>query len=256
MELQSKNPAFSLRAFAKRLGVSPSTISMVLSGNRTVSVRLARRLCDRLLLDPTERNSILKQFPDRGHYKNQNREGISGGAVLGSVLKLSSDQFRLMSEWYYFAILSLIKTHDFRSDPVWIAKRLGIASKKARNAIEVMRRLGILAVNSEGALIRTAQQIRTTDDVADVSLRKSHYQSLELARESLERDPIDLRDLTYLTLPVDPSVLPEAKQRIREFLREMDEFLTSRSLSLSEVYRVGVQFFPLTKLKVECANEV
>ena len=37
---------------------------------------------------------------------------------------ISLDQFQVISEWYYFAILSLAETEDFKPDAKWISKRL------------------------------------------------------------------------------------------------------------------------------------
>lgn len=256
-ELQAKNPAYSLRAFSKKLGVSPSTVSMVMGGSRAVSAKLARKLCDALLLDPQSRSEALAHFPDRGHYRRQRMAAPggrgadsvdAGGEVLGpNYLQLSADQFHLMSEWYYHGILSLIKTRGFRGEPAWIARRLGIGQPEAQTAIERLKRLGLLVEREDGTLRRSAPQYRTTDDVADISLRKSHFQGLELARQSLEQDPIDRRDFTYLTLPMDPRLLGEAKERIRQFQDELDSYLESRGGELTEVYRLAVQLFPLSK---------
>jgi len=53
-EAKARNSALSIRAFSRRLGLSPSMLSRVLSGQRTVSRSQAERIAQALLLPPDE----------------------------------------------------------------------------------------------------------------------------------------------------------------------------------------------------------
>src|SRR4051812_37048819 len=68
-EAKLKNPSFSIRAFAKRLGVSPTTLSLLLSGRRRISPKLAASLVDRLDLSPAEARALLSLFPSKRPYR-------------------------------------------------------------------------------------------------------------------------------------------------------------------------------------------
>ena len=59
-ELKSKNPSYSLRAFARKLNVTPSALSEIINGKRRVSEKKAQSLAHHLLLDPTEKMKFLK----------------------------------------------------------------------------------------------------------------------------------------------------------------------------------------------------
>src|SRR4051812_38586667 len=96
--LQSKNPSYSIRAFAKKAGVSPGTLSLILLGKRAASKKLAARIAEKLLLDPQERSEMLEQFTTKPP------AAVSETGSLGSnYVQLSADQFHVVSEWYYFA---------------------------------------------------------------------------------------------------------------------------------------------------------
>jgi uncharacterized protein (TIGR02147 family) len=243
-EIRLKNSSFSLRAFSKRLDVSPSTLTRILAGERRVSRPLAEQLCDKLCLDPQERSEIMGKFPQRKRYRKATR---TGDAVDPNYLQLTADQFRIVGEWYHFAILSLIKTRDFRSDADWVADRLGISNKEASAALERLNRLEMIQKDSTGNWTRTYPRLRTTDDVLNLSLQKAHRQNLELGLEVLSNVPVELRDFSAITMPTNPKLLPKAKELIRKFQDDLSALLESEPGT--EVYKFCTQLIPLTKPK-------
>jgi uncharacterized protein (TIGR02147 family) len=243
-EIRAKNPAFSLRAFSRRLDISPSTLTRILSGTRRVSRPLAEQLCDKLMLDPQERSDILGNFPQRKKYRQASRFHAE---VDPGYLQLTADQFRIIGEWYHFAILSLLKTKGFKSDPEWIAERLGISVREAITALDRLERLEMIQKDSSGEWTRTHPRFRTTDDVMNLSLKKAHRQYLELGLEALAHVPTELRDFTAITMPTNPELLPKAKELIRKFQDELSALLESEPGT--EVYKFCTQLIPLTKPK-------
>lgn len=244
LELQTKNPSYSIRAFAKKLGIGASTMSMIMNGQRKASRKLAAQIADRLMLDPIERASVLEKFKQ----KKSNNDQESYSNVI-HYLKISADQYQAFSEWHYMAILNLVRLKNFKNDPKWIAERTGITEIKAAEAVDRLIRLEMLT-EKDGKLVRNHPAYRTTDDVADVSVRKSHFQTLELAQKSLEQDSIDIRDFSWLTMTVKQERMKEMKEFVRKF---QDEFvnLFGMDQDADEVYRMSVQMFPLTKREKE-----
>lgn len=237
-ELEAKrlrNPRYSLRAFAKSLGFSPSALSEVLNGKRRLSKELCLKLADKLCLPP-DKIANLKLTFEIGTEK----------AIDMNYLKISADNFRVMSEWYHMAILSLSELEDFESSVTWIANRLNISVKDAEQAIERLLSLGLL-IEEEGQWLSTGQPVSTTDHVVNMSLRKSHFKNLELAQRSLEKDDLNERDFTAITMAIDPKKIPEAKKRIREFRDTLSCFLEADAKT--EVYKLCMQLFPLTEIK-------
>lgn len=105
----------------------------------------------------------------------------------------------------------------------------------------------MLELNSKGKAVRGAPRYITSDDIADLSLRKAHAQNLELARQSLENDDVSERDFTAITMAINPKRLPLAKQMIREF-----RDLLCASLQVgpkTQVHKFCMQLIPLTKSK-------
>ncbi len=237
-----KNPSYSLRAFARKLRLPASALSEVMSGKRRVSRKAAEKIADRLLLDPEKKNELLNSIPTA---RKRRASGVlTQPADLKSV-QITMDHFRSISEWYHFGILSLAETRGFKSDTQWIAARLGLNKTTAQQAIERLVRLNMLTRCNDGELKVSGESYTTPDETADISLRKSHAATLELARQSLENDPVDARDFTAITMAIDPAKLPEAKKMIRIFRDQLCAHLNSGETT--EVYKFSMQLIPLTQ---------
>lgn len=242
VEIRLKNPSYSLRAFAKKLQISSAALSEIMNGKRRVSAKMASRFAARLTLNPEESEKILAAF--RRQEEGPKRPRPPQAPIRDSV-QLSMDHFKVISDWYHFGILSLSETEDFRSAPEWIAHRLGIRLVEAKEALARLERLEMLERDPKGRLKATGVQYTTTDEIANLSLIKSHGQNLELARQSLEQDPLHERDFTAMTMAIDPDLLPEAKKRIRQFRAELCAFLESGKKK--EVYKMCMQLMPLSR---------
>lgn len=242
LELQSKNSSYSLRSFASKVGVHVGALSSIMNGKRNVSRDLAERIARRLLVDPQTRTELIEMFPQKKFRKEQTNERTSP-----RYLELEATTFKMIAEWEHYAVLSLMNTKDFTDDFSWIANRLGITETRA---IEVLKRLldvGLIKRDQDDKLVRVSSSVRSSDDTVNLSLRKSHDVTLELASESLSRDGIYERDFTYVTMAIDPKQISVAKEMIRKFQDDLSEVLESGNRT--EVYRFSTQLFPMTKLQ-------
>ncbi len=236
LERRSKNSSYSLRAYARDLHISAATLSQVLARKRDLSPASARRVAERLSLSPRETQDLLATV-----------RGDSDGVDWSEAQLLQEDTFKAMSEWYYFAILSLARIPGNQASPAWIAGRLGLGVPEARGALRRLERLGFIEIRS-GRMVRTQTSFTTTDGIPSSALRSFHAQNLERARSSLERDPIAVRDVSSLTLALDPAEMAVARREIQRFKKRFPRQLRSRTPK--EVYTLAIQFFPQTKGEV------
>src|SRR3954470_2795889 len=84
-----RNRAYSLRAFARKLEISPAALSEILNGKRNVSKRLAERLVNNLVLPPIEGKAILDLFPEPG----EGRRSLITNSERLVQNELTNDQF-------------------------------------------------------------------------------------------------------------------------------------------------------------------
>ena len=80
-----------------------------------------------------------------------------------------------------------------------------------------------------------------------------HRQMGELAVQSLDAVPVQERDISGLTLGIPESALTRIRNEIADFRRRITNIATE-SATTDRVYRLNIQFFPLTH-KLSTAEE-
>ena len=241
---KKRNSAFSMRSFSSKIGLTPSALSEVLNSKRKLSRKLAAQVLTQMKIATSERDQILAQFDKT--IERKKRITLSKKKKDTGIQILTDDQFRVISDWYHFAILSLSETDHFQGTPEFLSKRLGIKTSEAEEGIERLKRLALIEIESKSGFKATDAQLRTPDHVVSEALRNAHAQNLLLARQSLEEDSIETRDFTAITMAIDPESLPEAKKLIRKFRDDLSRLLESGEKK--EVYKLCVQLFPLTEI--------
>lgn len=233
LRAQNQNKSYSLRSFSQKLGVAPGTISQIINGKRRISIALALRILSRLDLDVTTKAKLMNS--DSTHEDRL------------SPHRLVEDQFSLVAEWYHYAILSLMLTQGFKSNPGWISKRLGISENQANSAINRMKQLGILSSNKNGVLKFNHNKLTTTDNVSSAALKKAHTEGFKLAERSLQVHSVKQRDFTFTVVPTNPRQIELAKLYLRNAQQEACRILMDTP-DKTEVYRLSFSLFPLTEL--------
>jgi uncharacterized protein (TIGR02147 family) len=251
-----KNPRYSSRALARDLGISPTYLSLIMSGKRKLSLRAAQRFGSALGLEEKDRESFLTSVAWSAVANGK------AGVLLGKLLKpaprasgaeasveyfaAEADQLRCLTEWYYPAILDLATCENFKPDVRWVAKRLRIPVHAVEDAIDRLVRLKLLEVTSKGWR-KIHRRIAFRPEKSEASVRQHHRQMIEKAIEALSSGaPKDFerRSITGTTFAVDASRLDEAMKLIDDFREQLAELLTEGNCT--EVYRLNVQLFPLS----------
>lgn len=241
IRLKSRSANYSLRAYAKRLGVSPSALSEVLNGKHPLTRRFAEKIASKLPDDSDTIQLLIAELKSKRSGDSRLRVPIKPQKHFTPV---DMDQFHLIADWYYFAILSLAETNSFNSRPAWIAERLGIPRKTALTAIERLVRMGMLIRTPRGQLKPTGAAYATTSEIPNSAIRQCHFQHLELAQTALNLESVESCDITAMTLAIDPNRMTEAKQMIRDFRRNMEAYLEAGSKH--EVFKLCIQLFPVS----------
>ena len=106
-----------------------------------------------------------------------------------------------------------------------------------------------LIENNNGLLKRTTQPLTTTNDVPSRGLRKHHKEILSKATDALESVDVTKREISAMTMAIDPAKLPEAKEVIRKAVMKIEKLLEVENPS--EVYTISFQLFPLTETELK-----
>jgi uncharacterized protein (TIGR02147 family) len=255
----NKNTHYSLRAFARDLGVAPSLLSENLNHKRGLSRSTANQISTKLGLTQIE-YKLFTLGVEAEHGRTPRTRAIAHKKIKEIfqdnrlTLSLSEDAFRVISDWYNYALLELVELPDFKNEIVWIAKRLGISQSIAKIAMERLLNLGLLKSNSNGTLSTSDRFTTILSNAPSRSIKKYHSQILRLAESSLYQDPIDERDFSSITFTIDSRKMDEARNLIKEFRRRFAEQMTN-SQQNDSIYNLSIQFFRIDQKTIESKQD-
>lgn len=243
------NPKYSLRAFARDLEVSPSVLSELLNGKHGLSEKVAKRIAQNLDLSTHEIQIFCDQVVALNskslHKKNQAKERIDALKEMHQKNSLQLDHFKIISDWYHFAILELTYLEGFKSDTTWIAKKLGITKLEVESAIERLLRIELLEIKNK-KYVATEDFTASPDGIPSDAIKKYQRQLIEKALQAQVMQSVENRDITSLLVAINKNDLLEAKKEIKEFRRRFNsKFGTSKKKD--SVYCLALQFFELTE---------
>jgi uncharacterized protein (TIGR02147 family) len=244
LEKIQKNSQYSLRSFARHLEIEPSQLSKILNKKRSPTENLILKLGKKLNLNQIQCAAYVEWQEQHqvaiGQKKSPNNRKYK---------QIELDFFSIFSEWYHFAILELLQVKSIRPSVKLYAKTLGLENKTVNLALRRMVNCEYLLITAKGEWVDNSENATTINFPGTThALRNLQSQIIEKAKDSLNNDPIQKRDQSSITLAIHSSQLEHAKEKIKQFRRELGEILQAKQ-PFDQVYNLSVSLYPLTHLE-------
>lgn len=251
VEKQKKNPRFSLRAFAKVLGIQPSFLSLVLNGKRDFSEETVGLIIEKLNLDPSAARelSLLVRLEKvkSAHQRDQLLQDLKVlRPDLAEIRDLSVDQFKMIADWYHLPLQVLIDLEDFSWSEENAAKTIGINVHEVKLALERLAALELIewTPGARPKALGGSRMVQTPEH--NQALKIYHESMLQKNIEALyEQDP-EQRVTATLTVALNDEQLREARAILVKAQQKILKLCQSRSPN-KEIYHVGLNLFQVTK---------
>ena len=112
---KQRNPAYSLRAYARDLGWSVSRLSETFAGKAGLSEAKADTVAKRLALPANERDlfkaMVAAQHAKSPRVREQATAKVRQIRKQTGLTRVSVEAFQVIRDWYHLAILELTKTY-------------------------------------------------------------------------------------------------------------------------------------------------
>lgn len=231
-----KNPGYSMRAFARNLEIDGSTLSKILRGKRPLGEKTITYLGLKLGLKKSEISKFLK-------FRSNEAKTLTEYDFI------EDDIFSVISDWYYYAILELMRVDQFKMSTQSISKALGITVHEAADAVERLQRLEMIKIeNNVWTDLTSGRSTNITAQTTTTARRTQQKQILTKAITAIDNVTPAQRSNTSMTFAIDTSRLEEANELIKNFRREMGELL-SRGENRDEVYNLAIALYPVSEIK-------
>jgi uncharacterized protein (TIGR02147 family) len=235
-----RNPRFSLRAFAKKLGISNAALSELMRGKRTLSKKKALDIAKHLGL-PEDKLKTLSDAFDKAMSLEKLRPVPN---PLKEVI-VEPRQFKMMADWRYFAVLALVRTNGHRLKSKDIAAMLDISVDEVGEIIEEMVDLGVIIRQTGGALKSENVVFRTSENFPESLMKERRLQSLSGASKAMQIEGV-VELGSFATVSTNPEQIREAQDLIEDFVKRLCLYL--RNPKSEHVYELNVNLFPRTKM--------
>lgn len=252
-ERKEKDPRFSLRGLASRVGIDHSLLAKILGGQRHLGSEHFPPMAKALGLDRSgaaylealaaasrarstgEKQRLLqKLLPLRPH----SRERIDASRY---------DYFR---SWRHVAIRSLLDWYEFDGkdwDGLGRMLEPPISGNQARESVEILVRMGLLKPSPNGRFKPATAHLSTGDRWRSQAVREFQKEVLRLSETAVDRIPAERRDISTVTVAFPVRALEEIRGILKEarakIVRTADQYPAEES---DAVFQLNLQLFPVT----------
>ena len=245
--------AFSWQEFAKTAGFSsPVYLKYVSEGRFNLSAEAAVRTAQAMHLADYEREFFVKMV-ELGHAKNddEKRAAFSKMVSIAESRKakiVDGESFRFFEDWKNPVLRELAPAMP-GAKPLAMAHacRPEVSAAEVSESLSFLVKANLLQKDKDGNYAQTDKVVTTGPmEFTPLAVRGLHRQMGEFAIDAIENVPQDERHFSGLTLGITREAYEKIVQRIAEFRKDIIAIATSEAAT-EEVYRLNVQFFPMTK---------
>lgn len=232
---RAKNSQYSVRAFARDIGISSGRASEFLRGVSIPGPLLSQRIVTALRLTENQKQQLNLLIASHLSVRKSRKNS--------EAYQLADKEFTLLPDWQHFAVLNLLNTAKAQPSVPWLADRLGLAEGAVEDSLEKLNLAGLVS-EKDGFYKATHQHLSSTNTVPSEALRNYHRQMIQRALWSIDNVPMELRNVTSIMMTANPSNLYKLKVLTNEFKQRAAELFGEGETT--DVYNLCIQIFPAT----------
>ena len=244
--------AFTWQTFTRAAGFSsPVFLKYVSEGRSNLSEDAAVRVASAMSLMGYEQEYFCEMVKfDHAKTDEEKKSSFNRMLAIADMHKvriLEGDSFRYFDSWKNPVLRELAPAMP-GAKPLALAKacRPEITAAEVSESLSFLIKANLLQKDKEGNYVQTEKSVTTGPmEVTPLAVRGMHRQMGEFALDTIEGVPQDERHFSGLTLGITRKAYDEIVEKIAIFRKEIIAIAT-RDSATDEVYRLNVQFFPLT----------
>lgn|GEM_PF-5807382 len=267
--VQKQNPAFSIRALARKMNLSAPFVSKVFSGAAELPLNRVRDFAQALKMDQVGEKALLETYVNQGALKllvDQPKEASQGKKLeLQASREIPDRHHFLLTEWYYLPILDLTLSSSYDGTEAWLANKLRLKAETLQEALILLKGNGFL-VEREGRWVKSDPVFRFPVIESKETIRKFHQMMLKKAIDYMQKntsaEDYRKRLISGFLFAGNGAQIEKAKIRMNDAMLEIVEILQTEGegstdqkpeqkpdKSNEDIFYFANVFFPMTEIK-------
>lgn len=227
------NPRYSIRAYAKHLGISAAAASEIFRSvdGWKISRKRAFEILKKTKMNSVHRSKILVAMGYPAEVERRN---------------LPSEDFELFTDWSYFAVYFSHSLPVAYRNPSHISERFGLSEDRVNQVINDLIEKKLLKYNDEEKALQNQNEnwIAAGGSLPKEAVRSYHKSNLDLAKRAMgEIDP-NLREISSMTFCGSLEDFEKVRKETMQFYERIMALMNKEEKN-DEVIQVNVSLFPL-----------
>ena len=251
--LKEGNSSFSLRAWAKQLGMkSHAPLHDILNKKRKIPKNLVPVLIKSLKLSGKQREYFealvdfqrAKSIQEKEFYQNRLKK-----LAPGELLEINDvEAYKYLTDPIHFILAEMTQLKNFEINPLWIKQHLRLPQnlKDISDIIDRLKRLSIIE-EQDNKVIKNAAHIYTKIEIESAVRQNYHKHCSRLAQEQISKQELAEKEFNSICFNVEKKNLPQLKETIRDFINKTIEEFEAPPHQGDETYQLNIQLFSLSK---------
>ena len=248
--------AFTWPEFAQAAGFSsPVYLKYVSEGRFNLSDAAVERVAQAMHLADYEREYFTEMVRfDHAKTDKAKKDSFQKLVTMAESHKvkiIEADAYRYFDSWKNPVLRELAPAMP-GAKPLALAKacRPKISAAEVSESLNFLTKANMLSKDESGNYVQTNRSITAGPmEVTPAVIRGLHRQMGELALDTIEGVPQNERHFSGVTLGITQKAYAEIVDEINACRKRIIEIATRES-EMDEVYRLNIQFFPMTKKSV------
>jgi len=250
----SGNEMYSLRAYARDLGLEPSRLSMVFSKSKGLSLDKAKKVVEAVKWSNEDKNIFLNLI-ETVHARSRESRRVASLRIknylslntLGLEKFVEDDFFKQIADPIHYQIIEALKLRNISPRIESLRKVIDYPHLEIKSAVGRLILLGLIK-SVKGKLSVQEYILRTNEKDLSMALRQHHSMQIKKALRAINEQSIHERTLSSLTIAIPKEIIPEIFEKISHFRKEINEYiLNHKQQEKTAVYCLSTQFFRLSK---------
>ena len=250
-EKRKRNPQYSYRSAANRMGISSGSLIRILNGTRHAGPELLPKLITFLGLKKREAEyfSLIVGFES---IKDENKRR----ACYQKIMRMRAQRnksvppgnYRFFEQWYHVALYELLRTGAYSGDDAAFGAQLipPVSESKTRKALDLLKRLGyVREAGKSGAACAVHPFLTTGDSWESAAIHAFQTAVSNLGARALDTIPKEERDISTLTMALSKEAFAKVRDVVKKARMEISA-IECDCANPERVYQINFQCFPMS----------